>query len=83
MLQKISVSKFKWFEDNSQFNDFLKSYNKESKEGYFLKFDVEDPENLHELHNYLPILPERIEKVDKLATNLHDETEYVIHIKTL
>ena len=25
----------------------------------------------------------RIEKVDKLATNLHDETEYVIHIKTL
>ena len=62
MLQKISVSKFKWFEDNSQFNDFLKSYNKESKEGYFLKFDVEDPENLYELHNYLPILPERIDK---------------------
>ena len=62
MLQKISVSKFKWFEDNSQFNYFIKTYNKESNEGHFLKFDVKDSERLHELHNYLPILPERIDK---------------------
>ena len=25
----------------------------------------------------------KIEKVEKLVTNLHDKTEYVIHIKTL
>ena len=25
----------------------------------------------------------KIEKVDKLATNLHDKTEYVIHIRNL
>ena len=38
-----------------------------------------------ELHNDLSFLPERIkiEKVEKLAANLHDKTEYVIHMKNL
>ena len=38
---------------------------------------------MHELHNDLPFLPERmkIEKIKKLAANLHDKTEYVIYIK--
>ena len=37
---------------------------------------------LHELHNDLPFLPEKmkIEKVENLVTNLHDKTEYVLHI---
>ena len=36
-----------------------------------------------ELHNDLPFLPDilKIEKVEKLVTNLHDKTEYVIHIR--
>ena len=40
---------------------------------------------LHELHNDLPFLPERmeIEKVEKLLTNLHDKSKYVIHIRNL
>ena len=34
---KPSISKFEWIEDTSQFNeDFIKSYNKETKKGYFL-----------------------------------------------
>ena len=42
-------------------------------------------ETLHELFNDLPVLPERIniEKVEKLVTNLHDKTEYIIHIRNL
>ena len=45
----------------SQFNeDFIKSYNEESDEGYFLDVDVQYPEKLHELQNGLPFLPERI-----------------------
>ena len=37
-------------------------------------------EKLHRFHNDLPFLPERmkIEKVEKLAANLHDKTEYAI-----
>ena len=40
-------------------------------------------EQLHELHNDLPFLPERmkIEKIEKLVASLHDKTEYVIHIR--
>ena len=38
MSQKLSVNKFEWIEDISQFNeDFIKRYNEESDEGYFLK----------------------------------------------
>ena len=50
-------------------------------EQYHLQVDVQYPEILHNLHNNLPFLPERIriEKVDKEA-NLH---EYVIHIRNL
>ena len=39
-------------------------------------------ENLHNFRNDFPFLPERmkIEKVDKLIANLHNKTEFVIHI---
>ena len=38
ILQKLSVNNFEWIKDTSQFNkDFIKSYNEESDEGYFLK----------------------------------------------
>ena len=42
-------------------------------------------EKLHELHNDLPLLPDRIkiEKVEKLAANLHDKSENVIHLQNL
>ena len=65
--------------------DFVKSYNEECVEGYFLKTDVQYPEKLHELYNDLLFLPERmkIEKVEKHFTNLHDKTQYVIHIRNL
>ena len=59
--------------------------NEESDKGYFLEVDVQYAEKLHDLHNHLPFLPERlrIEKVEKLEANLHDRTEYVIHIRNL
>ena len=66
------------------FNDFIKNCNEESDEGYFLEVDVQYLEKLklHELHNDLPFLPKRMKigKGKKLVTNLHDKTEYAIHI---
>ena len=51
---------FEWTKDTSEFNeDFIKNYNEESYEGYFLKVDVPYLEKLHELHNGLPVLPEK------------------------
>ena len=84
MSQKLSVNDFKWVEDISEFNEsFITSYNGESDEGYFLEVDVQYPEKLHELLNDLPFSPKRmnIEKVEKLIVNLHNKTEYVIHMK--
>ena len=72
--------------NTSQFNeDFIKGYNEERDEEYFLEVDIQYPEKLYELHNDLQFLPEKmkIEKVEKLATNLHDKTEYVIQIRKL
>ena len=86
MSQKLPVNNFEWIKDTSQFNeDFIKNYNEESDEGYFFEVDVQYLEKLRELHNDLPFLPERmkIEKVEKLVANLHDKTEYVIHMKNL
>ena len=86
MSYKLLVNNFEWNEDTSQFNkDFIKNYNEESDERYFFKVDVQHFAKLHELHNNLPFLPERmrIEKVEKLVTNIHDKTEYVIHIRNL
>ena len=73
-------------EETSKFNeDFIKSYNDESDEGYFLEDDVQYSGNLHNLHYDLPFLPERMKigKFEKLVANFHDKTEYVIHIGTL
>ena len=51
----------------------------------FLQKDVQYIVNLQGLHNDLLFLPERIktEKVEKLAANLDDKTEYIIHIRNL
>ena len=66
MLKKIPVNNFEWIKDTSQFNeDFIKNYNKESDERYFLEVDVQYLEKLHELHNDLPFLPERM-KIEKV-----------------
>ena len=57
--QKLPVNYFELIKHTSQFNkDFIKNYNGESDEGYFVEVDVQYPEKLHELHNDLPFLLE-------------------------
>ena len=70
----------------SEFNEyFIKNYNEESDEEYFLEVDVQYSENLHHLNNDLPFLPEtmKIEKFEKLVANICDKTEFIIHIEIL
>ena len=55
MLQKLLVNNLKWIEDTFQFNEgFIKNYNEESDERFFLEVDVQYLEKLNELHNDLP-----------------------------
>ena len=51
---KLPIANFKWVEETSEFNEyFIKSYNDESDEGYFLEVDVPCHENIHNLHHDL------------------------------
>ena len=64
------MNNFEWIEDTSKFNeDLTKSYNEQSDEGYFHKVDINYLEKLHELHNDLPFLPQRME-TEKLEESL-------------
>ena len=86
MLQKLPVNNFWWTKDTSQFNeDFIKNYHEETEKEYFLEVDVQYLEKLHDLYHDLPFLPQRmkIEEVENLVANLHDKTEYVMHIRNL
>ena len=72
MSQKLPVNNFEWIEDTFQFNeDFIKNIMKKVMNDIF--------------SNDLTLLTERmkLERVKKLVTNLHDKTEYVIHITNL
>ena len=72
MLQKLPANNFEQIEDTSKFNEnFIKNYDEECDEGYFLGVNIQYPEKLHELHNDLPFLPERmkIENIEKLVAN--------------
>ena len=53
--------------------------------GYVLEVDVKYPRELHDLHNDLPFMCEkiRVSGVEKLVPNLHDKKKYVIHVKAL
>ena len=65
MSQNLPVDNSEWIKDNFQFNeDFIKNYNQKSDKGYFLQVYVQYTEKLHELHNDLSFLPERI-KIEK------------------
>ena len=53
--------------------------------GYVLEGDVKYPRELHNLHNDLPFMCEkiRVSRVEKLVPNLCDKKKYVIHVKAL
>ena len=83
MSLKLPLGNFKWIEEISGFNeDFIKSYNDDNDEEFFLEIDVQYPLSLHNLCNGLNFSPERmkIKKFQKPVANLHDKTEYVMHI---
>ena len=76
MSQKLPLNNFEWIKDVSQFDErFVKNYTKDIDEGHFLEVDVQYLEKLHELHNDLLFLLEKmkIEKIKRLLANLHDK----------
>eukprot|EP00102_Acyrthosiphon_pisum_P017244 XP_008188546.1 PREDICTED: uncharacterized protein LOC103310883 [Acyrthosiphon pisum] len=81
---------FKWYEGNLDVENILKlleSSNEKSKIGFSLEVDVLYPQSLHDEHNELPYLPERMvppgSKIKKLIANLQHKKKYVVHYMAL
>ena len=57
----------------------------QTDKGYVLEVDVSYPRELHNSHNDLPFMFERMEinGVEKLVPNLRDKKNYIIHIQAL
>lgn len=73
MSKKLPTHNFKLMND-----DDLEEWRKHS---CILVVDLEYPDNLHDLHNDLPLAPERlmVNKVEKLIPNLNNKNRYTLH----
>ena len=84
MSQRLPVNGFRWRKTLSRFNaDNIKNYN--SDKGYTLQVGVDYFKYLHNLHDDLPFVPNRmkINKCQNLVCNLCNKEKYVIRIKVL
>ena len=82
MSQPLPTGGFRWVDVNPNEISELAT---QTDEGYILEVDVSYPAELHNPHNDLPFMCERMEinGVEKLVPNLRDKKNYVIHIKAL
>ena len=82
MSQPLPTGGFKWVDVNPNEISELRT---RTNEGYVLEVDVSYPEELHNQHNDLPFICERMEinGIEKLVPNLRDKKNYVIHIQAL
>ena len=83
MSQLLPTGGFKWVNPSHFTPSKIDSYANCNK-GYLLEVDVKYPKELHDSHNYLPFMCEKmvINGVEKLVPNLYDKKKYVIHIRT-
>ena len=83
MSQKLPTGGFKWVHDVTP--DEIGRLVKYNNKGYLLEVDAKYPKELHDLHNDLLFMCEKmkINKVEKLVPNLYDKKKYVIHIRAL
>ena len=82
MSQPLPTGGFKWVDVNPNEMSELAT---RTDQGYLLEVDVSYPKELHNPHNDLPFMCERMEinGVEKLVPNLRDKKNYVIHIQAL
>ena len=70
------INYFEEVKDISKFDEkFIKIYNEESDEEYFLEIDIQYQKKLSNVYNDLAFLSEKIkiEKIEKPVANLHDK----------
>ena len=85
MVQNLPTHRFLWKKVEGFTPEKIDMLVKNDKGAYLLEVDVEYPKELHENHNELPFLTERMKvgRVEKLVPNLKDKKGYVVHVKAL
>ena len=85
MINNLPTHGFKWKKEEVFTPEKIDKFVKKDKGKYLLGIDVEYPKELHEYHNELPFLVEKIKIVreETLLPNLKDKKGYLVHIKTL
>ena len=85
MINNLPTHGFKWKKEEVFTPEKIDKLVKKDKGKYLLGIDVEYPKELHEYHNELPFLVEKIKivKEETLLPNLKDKKGYLVHIKTL
>ena len=85
MVQNLPTHGFKWKKAGGVTPEKIDELAKKVEKGYILEVDVKYPKKLHENHNELPFLLEKMKigRVEKLVPNLKDKKRYVVHIKAL
>ena len=85
MINNLPTHGFKWKKEEVFTPEKIDKLVKKDKGKYLLGIDVEYPKELHEYHNELPFLVEKIKIVreETLLPNLKDKKGYLVHIKTL
>ena len=85
MVQNLPTHRFLWKKVEDLTPEKIDMLVKNDKGAYLLEVDVEYPKELHENHNELPFLTERMKvgRVEKLVPNLKDKKGYVVHVKAL
>ena len=83
MIQLLQTGGFKWVYGITP-DDTSRLANCDNK-GYLLEVDVKYPKELHDLHNELSFMCEKmkINGVEKLVPNQYDKQNYVIHNRAL
>ena len=85
MVQNLPTHGFKWENGEGFTSEKIDELVEKDKEGYLLEVDVKYPKKLHEIHNGLPLLVEKmkIKSLEKLMPNLKRKRRYLVQIKAL
>ncbi|XP_060843706.1 uncharacterized protein LOC132923765 isoform X2 [Rhopalosiphum padi] len=90
MSQYMPKDGFNWYKEDLSVENILNlldGMDETSEVGWALEVDVSYPDSLHDDHNDLPYLPEKItppgSKIKKLVANLHSKHKYIVHYMAL
>ena len=82
MSEYLSYGGFKWVKVNNESVNRVLNKSDNILHGYILEVDLDYPENLHDIHNDLPMPPEKIKVIEEMLspTQLEIKNNYGIKV---